>query len=87
MGKSLLKVAGHNNPGLVFDLNKTYEENNEAFKLHVLALDPVMAEIFFKHLDTLLAGDDPGGRANRTAFNHAVLVDLEVPPPADGDAP
>lgn len=72
-------------PDLGFDLDKTYEENNVAFKQHMTALDPVMAEILFKHLDKLLVGDDPGNRANRTAFNRAVLADLEASAPA-GDA-
>ena len=66
-------------PDLAFDLNKSYEENIEVFKLHVAALDPAMAEILLNHLDTLLAGEDPGGRTSRTAFNRAVLVDLEAP--------
>jgi hypothetical protein len=73
-------------PDLEFDLNKTYDENVEAFKQHVTALDPVLAWVLFKHLDKLLAGDDPGNRANRTAFNRAVLVELEAPPPAEDAA-
>ena len=74
-------------PELEFDLDKTHEENLEAFKQHVTALDPTLAEILFKHLDTLLAGDDPGNRANMTAFNRAVLTELEaLPAPTDGTA-
>jgi hypothetical protein len=65
-------------PDLEFDLGQSYEENVAAFKLLMTALDPVMAGILFKHLDKLLAGDDPGNRANRTAFNRAVLADLEA---------
>jgi hypothetical protein len=68
-------------PDLEFDLDKTYEENLESFKQHVTALDPVLAVILFKHLDKLLAGNDPGNRTNRTAFNHAILAELEAPPP------
>jgi hypothetical protein len=75
-------------PVLELDLHKTYEENLEAFKQHVTALDPTLAGILFKHLDKLLAGDDPGNRANRTAFNRAVLAELEaLPPPTEGAAP
>jgi hypothetical protein len=70
---------------LEFDLDKTYEENVAAFKEHMFAIDAAMAEILFKHLDKLLSGDDPGSRANRTAFNRAVLAELETPlPPAVG---
>ena len=71
-------------PDLEFNLDKTYDENVAAFKLHMTTLDPVMAEILFKHLDKLLAGDDSGNRANRTAFNHAVLAELEAQAPAGG---
>jgi hypothetical protein len=71
-------------PDLEFDLDKTYDENVAAFKQHMTALDPVMAVILFEHLDKLLAGDDPGNRANRTAFNRAVLAELDVPAPAQG---
>jgi hypothetical protein len=71
-------------PDLTFDLDKAYDENVEAFKQHVTGLDPALAGILFKHLDKLLAGDDPGNRANRTVFNRAVLVELEAPPPAEG---
>jgi hypothetical protein len=66
---------------LKFDLDKSFEENLEAFERHVIALDPTLADILFRHLDKLLAGDDPGNRANRTAFNHAVLAELEALPP------
>ena len=69
---------------LAFDLDKSYEYNIEAFRLHVTALDPAMAEILFKHLNKLMAGEDPGNRTNRTVFNHAVLVDLEAS--TDGEA-
>jgi hypothetical protein len=71
---------------LEFDLDKTYAENVEAFKQHVKVLDPAMAEILFRHIDKLSAGDDPGNRANRTAFNRAVLADLEASQPAKGGA-
>jgi hypothetical protein len=73
-------------PELQFDLDKTYEENLEAFKQHVTTLDPTMGAILLKHLDTLVAGDDPGGRTNRTVFNRSVLAELEAPPPAEGGA-
>jgi hypothetical protein len=68
-------------PQLKFDLEKTFEGNLEAFKQHVTALDPTLADILFRHLDKLLAADDLGNRANRTAFNHAVLAELEALPP------
>jgi hypothetical protein len=75
-------------PQLKFDLDKTFEENLEAFKRHVTALDPTLAEILFRHLDKLLADDRPGNRVNRTAFNRAVLAELEaVPPITDSAAP
>ncbi len=69
---------------LVFDLDKSYEDNIEAFRRHVTALDPAMAEILFKHLGNLIAGEDPGSRPNRTVFNRAVLADLEAS--TDGEA-
>ena len=69
-------------PDLEFDRNKTYDENVATFQQHMTSLDPVMTEILFKHLGKLLAGDDPGNRANRTAFNRAVLAELEAPAPA-----
>ena len=78
------RKRGAGMPDLEFDLAKTYEENVACFQQHMTALDPCMAEILFKHLDKLLAGDDPGNRANRTAFNRAVLADLEAPAPAGG---
>ena len=71
-------------PDLEFDLDKTYEENVATFKQYMMALDPAMAEILFKHLDMLLTGDDPSNRVNRTAFNGAVLAELEAPAPAEG---
>jgi hypothetical protein len=73
-------------PNLEFNPDKTYEDNVAAFKQHMIAFDPVMAEILFKHLDKLLAGGDPGNRTNRTTFNRAVLAELEAPAPA-GDGP
>ena len=72
---------------LEFDLDKTYEENVAAFEEHVSAIDAAMAEILFKQLDKLLSGDDSGNRANRAAFNRAVLAELEAPvPPAAGSS-
>jgi hypothetical protein len=72
---------------LEFNLDNTYAENLQVFKQHVTALDPTLAEILFKHLDKLLVGDDPGNRANRTAFNRVVLAELEaLPPPSHGTA-
>ena len=68
-------------PELEFDLDKTYEENLEAFKQHMTALAPTLADILFRHVDKLLAGEEPGNRANRTTFNRAVLAELETPPP------
>ncbi len=67
-------------PDLSFDLDKTYEENIRLFEEHITKLNPAMAEILLRHLDTLLAGEDPGGRANRSAFNRSVLADLEAAP-------
>lgn len=65
-------------PNLAFDLDKSFEQNLEAFKDHVTALDPVLAGILFKHLNKLHPTDEANDRANRTAFNRAVLADLEA---------
>jgi hypothetical protein len=65
-------------PELEFDLDKSFEENLDAFKRHVTALDPLLAAILLKHLDKLHPADEANDRASRTEFNRAVLADLEA---------
>jgi hypothetical protein len=66
-------------PDLEFNLDSSFHENLEAFKRHVSAIDPALAEILFRHIDKLQATDDQvRDRASRAAFNRAVLADLEA---------
>lgn len=63
---------------LVFDIEKSYEQNIEALRQYAAIIDRSMADILFQHLDKLMVGEDPGSRTNRTTFNRAVLTDLEA---------
>ena len=64
---------------LVFEIDKTFDENLSEFETHVSALDPEMAAILLRHLDKLKGtGDQARDRARRTEFNRAVLADLEA---------
>ena len=59
---------------LQFDLDKTFDENLAEFRRHLEELDPQCAKIFFDNQDLLLGdGNQARARANRTAFNAAVL--------------
>ncbi len=67
---------------LEFDLDKTFGENIAVFRGHLEGLDPECAKIFFDNQATLLGdGNSARARANRTAFNEAVLAQLKVLPP------
>lgn len=66
---------------LEFDLNKSFDENIAEFRKHLEALDPECAKVFFDNQSTLLGdGNAARARANRTAFNEAVLAQLEALP-------
>lgn len=66
---------------LEFDLNKSFDENIAEFRKHLEALDPECAKVFFDNQSTLLGdGNSARARANRTAFNEAVLTQLEALP-------
>jgi hypothetical protein len=67
---------------LKFDLDKTFDENVAEFRSHLEELDPECAKILFDNLPTLLGdGNIARARANRTAFNEAVLAQLKALPP------
>ena len=65
-------------PNLAFDLDKSFDENLQAFRDYLTVLDPVLAGILFKHLAKLHPADEANERSSRTAFNRAVLADLEA---------
>lgn len=70
---------------LVFDLDKSFDENIAEFRKHLEGLDPECAKIFFDDQATLLGDGNPArARANRIAFNEAVLKQLNslMPKPA-----
>jgi hypothetical protein len=70
---------------LEFDLNKTFDQNIAEFRNHLEGLDPECARIFFDNQATLLGDGDPArARANRTAFNEAVLEELNALPTGNG---
>jgi hypothetical protein len=61
-----------------FDPSKTFEENVAEFQTHLEAVDPECAKILFDNLGTLIGDGDPvRARANRTAFNATVLLELD----------
>jgi hypothetical protein len=60
-------------------LNKTFDQNIAEFRKHLERLDPECAKIFIDNQTTLL-GDAARTRANRTAFNEAVLEELKALP-------
>jgi hypothetical protein len=68
---------------LEFDLNKTFDQNIAEFRKHLESLDPECAKLFFDNQATLL-GDPARARANRTAFNEAVLEELKALPAKNG---
>lgn len=69
------------------DLDKSFDENIAEFRKHLEALDPDCANIFFDNQAKLLGDGNPSrNRANRTAFNDAVLAQLEaLSKKSDGD--
>jgi hypothetical protein len=63
---------------LEFDLDKTFEQNIVEFRKHLEGLDPECTKIVFDNLATLLGDGNPDrARANRTAFNEAILAQLK----------
>ncbi len=63
---------------LEFDLEKSFDENIAEFRKHLEGVDPECAKILFDNLTTLLGDGNPArARANRTAFNQALLAELE----------
>lgn len=70
---------------LEFDLNKSFDENIAEFHKHLEGLDPECAKVFFDNQATLLGDGNPArARANRIAFNEAVLEQLNALPPKTG---
>jgi hypothetical protein len=69
-----------------FDPSKTFDEHVAEFRKHLEGLDPEFAKIFFDNQATLLGDADPArARANRIAFNEAVLAQLKgLPPKKEG---
>jgi hypothetical protein len=64
---------------LEFDLNKTFDQNIAEFQKHLEGLDSDCAKIFFDNQATLLGDGNPARlRANRIAFNEAVLNQLKA---------
>jgi hypothetical protein len=71
---------------LEFDPNKALDEHLAEFRAHLEAIDPECAKIFFDNLPTLKGDGNPSrARANRTAFNQAVLAQLKALPPKAGN--
>jgi hypothetical protein len=67
-----------------FDPSKTFDQNFSEFRRHLDAVDSGCAKILFDNLDTLLGDGDPSrARASRTAFNAAVLLELDDLPDRD----
>jgi hypothetical protein len=67
---------------LEFDLDKTFDQNIAEFRRHLEQLDPECAKIFFDNQATLLGDGNPArARANRIAFNAAVVEALNALPP------
>lgn len=70
---------------LEFDPTKSFDEHIAEYRKHLEALDPECAKIFFDNLATLVGDGNPArARANRTAFNAAVLRQLKALPPKSG---
>ena len=62
---------------LEFDPAKSFDEHIAEYRKHLEGLDPECAKIFFDNLSTLIGDGTPArARANRTAFNAAVLRQL-----------
>ena len=61
----------------IFDSNKTFDENLTDFLTHLDGVDPECAKILRANLNVLL-GDGSQARANRAAFNEAVLKELDA---------
>ena len=72
---------------LDFDPNQSFEDHSAALRKHLEGLDPELAAILSTNLDSLLGdGDATQARANRTAFNDAVVKELDKLLPKDGSA-
>ena len=70
---------------LEFDPSKAIDEHLAEFRAHLEAIDPECAKIFFDNLPTLEGDGNPSrARANRTAFNQAVLAQLQALKPKTG---
>jgi hypothetical protein len=64
---------------LEFDLEKTFHENMEVFKKHLVSIDPTLTELLFKHIDKIkFTGDPAQDRDRRTEFNNCVQDDLQI---------
>ena len=63
---------------LKFDSQKSFDQNIRDFHDHLVQLDPECAKILFDTLPVLQPDDEEtSARANRPAFNEAVLQALE----------
>lgn len=60
---------------MLFDGEKTFEENLAAFRKHAEGIDAELAEILFEQLSILAGSGDR--RSNVAAFNQAVSAALE----------
>lgn len=67
---------------LEFDPSKSLSEHAAEFRKHLESLDSECAKIFFDNQATLLGDGNPSrARANRTAFNAAIIAQLDALPP------
>jgi hypothetical protein len=64
---------------LEFDPNKSFDDHVAELRKHLESLDFECAQIFFGNQAILLADGNPArARANRIAFNEAVLEQLNA---------
>jgi hypothetical protein len=64
---------------LKFDPSKALDEHLAEFRAHLETIDPECAKIFFDNLSILQGDGNPSrDRANRTAFNAAVIPQLNA---------
>lgn len=70
---------------LIFDPDKTFDENLAEFYRYLEQLDPECAKIFLEAKQKLL-GDGASSQGNRTLFNMAVLERLKALAPKNEGA-
>jgi hypothetical protein len=70
---------------LEFDPSKSFDEHMQALRRELEIADPELAAIFFANLDKLSGESDASQiRASRTAFNKAVIEQLNALLPKGG---